>query len=128
VEKARSHLALGDWDAALDTAQRCLSEDANCIPAHRIVVLHALTRVGNYPEAARKLTELTAAIESSEPVSHALFYQCSLAPTRLCGRHPLILQQSRAMLERAIAIDPNQVKKRRKEGKKDKKGRKKRKR
>ena len=48
IEKARAHLALADWEAAMDTCVRCHEREPNCIGAHRIIVLHQLCRnVGN---------------------------------------------------------------------------------
>ena len=51
--------------------------------------------------------DLIQAIDATESTNHELFYQCSLAPTRLAGRNPLILQQTRTLLERAIDMQPN---------------------
>lgn len=107
IEKAKGHLALSDWDAMIDTVQRCLDFDRQCIDSHRLHVMHQLCRVGNYVEAARRLGDLIAALDSSEPSNHVLYFECSLAVTRVSGRHHLVLQQTRTLLERALALSPN---------------------
>jgi tetratricopeptide repeat protein 21B len=106
VEKAKMHLAMGDWEDAVETCHRCHERDPNCIAAHRILVLHSLCRVGNSQEAAKALGQLIQAIDATEPRNHALFYSASLGPTRMSGRQPLVLQQTRELLNRAMELSP----------------------
>lgn len=106
IEKADVHLAMGDWEDAVETCHRCHERDLNCIAAHRILVLHSLCRVGNNSETARALGNLLQAIDATEPRNAELFYMASLAPTRLSGRQPLILQQTRELLARAMDLQP----------------------
>ena len=43
-------MAMGDWEGALETAQRCLGLDNACIEAQLIVVLQKLARTGQSQE------------------------------------------------------------------------------
>ena len=58
-------------------------------------------------EAAQKLGALISVIDRSEPNSHQLYAKLSVTPSRLCGRHPLVLQQTITMMNRALDKSPN---------------------
>lgn len=59
IEKARAHMAVGDWDQAVDTAKRCLAMDDVCILALRIQAIFILARTGNSQEVGARGRPLT---------------------------------------------------------------------
>ena len=61
AEKAKAQMTSGDWDAALESAQRILAHDPNDVESLRMVVLYLLSREGNVEAARRKLGELRRA-------------------------------------------------------------------
>ena len=51
IETAKVHLALQDWEMALELCGRCLDYgSANCVGARRVKLLYQLCRVGNNKE------------------------------------------------------------------------------
>lgn len=50
VAKAWAHMALNDWDGAVDTTRRCLDINADCVPALHIQSICILARTGQYEE------------------------------------------------------------------------------
>lgn len=46
-------------------------------------------------------------LDRVEPSSHALYARLAVVPSRTCGRHPLVLQQTTTLIERALALAPN---------------------
>lgn len=59
------------------------------------------------PQAATRLGALIAALDKAEPASHTLYFRFSRLAARLSGRHRLVLQQARTLLERAMGMNPN---------------------
>ena len=104
IEKANCHAALAQWDMVVSTCQRALDLDTNCVPAHRLIVLHQLCRVGDYEEAARKLGDLIGSLDNAEAMNHKAYYQSAQFVSRLSGRHTMVLQQATTMLDRAMKI------------------------
>ncbi|EGD75688.1 hypothetical protein PTSG_12640 [Salpingoeca rosetta] len=105
IAKAWAHLALNDWDGALDTTRRCTNINPDCIPALHIQSLCILARTGQYEEAAGVLGKIITILDNVEPQSHRLYYNLSRAPARVSGRNQQVLQQTRTMLDRAMQMD-----------------------
>ncbi|KAJ7369317.1 Tetratricopeptide repeat protein 21B, partial [Desmophyllum pertusum] len=59
IEKMRLQLALQDWDQTLETAQRALNSNRNCIEAQRMIVMYTLCRDGKYSEHGIQIGERT---------------------------------------------------------------------
>ncbi|XP_071943351.1 tetratricopeptide repeat protein 21B-like [Antedon mediterranea] len=107
IEKMRVQLAQGDWEQALDTANRALNQSTHCLEAVRVKILYLLSREGNCEEAADKLGELIEKLDRFEPKNPHAYYNMSLAFCRMCGRHPIVLQQTNTLLERTLNLEPN---------------------
>ncbi|CAI8036176.1 Tetratricopeptide repeat protein 21B [Geodia barretti] len=107
VEKMRVQLALQDWDQAVETAQRCLSQDASCVEAHRVLILELLARRGDHQETVTALGDLMTQLDQCEPRAHWIYHDTALSPARLAGGNPQVLQQTIALVERAISLSPH---------------------
>ncbi len=58
-------------------------------------------------QASQKLGTLLAALDKTEPSSHAIFFRVAKIAARLSGRHRLVLQQARTFLDRAMGLCAN---------------------
>jgi len=106
TEKARILLTMGDWEQALETAQRILSQDSTNIEALRLTVLFLLARESRYILAAKRISDLTDCIDRHEPKNARLYYDVSRVFARLSGRNPAILQATMGVAERARRLQP----------------------
>ena len=108
-EKASVLMALGDWDQALETAQRVLAQDGGNIVALRMCTLYLLSHESLTQEAASKLDELRVAIERQEPMNASLFHAVSRPFARLGGRTPHLLQKTLALCQKACSLQPQRA-------------------
>ncbi|GAA49619.1 tetratricopeptide repeat protein 21B, partial [Clonorchis sinensis] len=117
---AKMHLQLisQDWEQAMDTSQRCLTLDCNCIEALKYQVLHALCHLGNISEvisfagklflliqARKAINELKRALDDSEPNYAEQYYINSKYFAPLCARDTVILHKLFELAERAASLD-----------------------
>ncbi|TGZ63953.1 hypothetical protein CRM22_006632 [Opisthorchis felineus] len=104
---AKMHLQLIslDWEQAMDTSQRCLTLDCNCIEALKYQVLHALCHLGNMSEARKAINELARALDDSEPNYAEQYYINSKYFAPLCARDTVILHKLFQLAERAASLD-----------------------
>ncbi|XP_052258735.1 tetratricopeptide repeat protein 21B-like isoform X2 [Dreissena polymorpha] len=104
IEKMRLQLCLQDWESTVETSQRALGVDLHCLEAMRYQALHLLCREGNYPEAASKIGDIITTLDRFESKNASLY--CSMAEVfcRMCGRNPLVLQQTYTLMERAVSL------------------------
>ncbi|XP_038077972.1 tetratricopeptide repeat protein 21B-like isoform X2 [Patiria miniata] len=107
IEKMRLLMALQDWDQTVETAQRALSQQSSCLEAIRMEILHILCRDGKYEEAVLRLGELIQLLDRFEPKNGYICWHLSLVYSRVCGRNTQVLQQTTTMVERAVALEPN---------------------
>lgn len=107
VEKMKLQLALQDWDQTAEAAQRSLELNAQCAEAMVYQILQMLCREGNYSEVSAKIGDLITTMDRFEPRSGHLYCHMAQVFSRLCGRHPLILQQTHTLTERAVSIENN---------------------
>ncbi|XP_077175955.1 tetratricopeptide repeat protein 21B [Paroedura picta] len=107
IKKMKLQLGLQDWEQATETAHRLLQKDALNLEALKVEAVHCLCREGNIPEASSKLADLISALEKLEPHNPQLFCKTALVFSRTCGRSPLILQQTHALVERAFSLATN---------------------
>ncbi len=106
VEKARVLLIRGEWDEAVDTAQRVLKRDPTNIDAQRVLVLQLLARDAKPQIAVQRIGELRSAVEKNEPKNAQLYYDLSRMVARLANRRTQLLQVSHDLLNRAIKEEP----------------------
>ncbi|KAE8581031.1 hypothetical protein XENTR_v10024640 [Xenopus tropicalis] len=107
IKKMKLQLALQDWEQTVETALRLLQKDSHNLEALRMLALHYLCREGNVHEASTKLGDLIRALDQFEPQNAHLYYNMSLAFSRMCERNPLILQQTQTLVERAVNMAAN---------------------
>ncbi|GLE01935.1 hypothetical protein PINS_up010773 [Pythium insidiosum] len=106
TEKALVLLKMGHWDECLDGVERALSENARDIEALRILILLLLTRDGQPRAAAQRIRELLDALKKTEPSNPMLYYEIARCNARLSDRHEEVLQCNLALIEQAVALDP----------------------
>nr|KAG5695130.1 hypothetical protein BaRGS_017229 [Batillaria attramentaria] len=107
VEKMKLQLALQDWDQTLESAQRALEMNMHCVEAMVYQILQMLCREGNYSEVSAKIGDLITTMDRYESRSAHLYCHMAQVISRLCGRNPLILQQTMTLTERAVSIENN---------------------
>ncbi|KAK2186994.1 hypothetical protein NP493_181g04009 [Ridgeia piscesae] len=105
LEKMHIQLALQDWDLTLETAQRALALDENCLPALRFQILHMLCRDGNYENAAMQIGDLLQQMDRQEPKNAFLYDDYAKVFCRISGRNKAVLQQTYYLEERAVSLD-----------------------
>ncbi|XP_066543938.1 tetratricopeptide repeat protein 21B isoform X2 [Amia ocellicauda] len=104
IKKMKLLLTLQDWEQTVEAAQRLLQKDKTNIEALRMLALHSLCREGDLNESFNQLTNLFATLDRYEPHNPDLFYQMSLAFTRVCGRNEKILEKTHTLVERAFSM------------------------
>lgn len=83
---------IGEWDQALDTAQRCLDSETDNIDSLQVVAIHAFTQESQPHDAIQKLEDLDRAILSKEPSAITLPAYTAMLFSNICCRHPRALQ------------------------------------
>lgn len=120
VEKSLVLLAMGDWEQAVETAQRALSqadsEDgrgngarAGTIDALRVCALYSLSQESDLKQAAAKISELSQALDRHEPMNAPLYFKVARPFARIAGRAPAILSLTLALTEKAVRLAPNKA-------------------
>lgn len=104
-EKAKTLLIMGDWEQALETAQRVLNENEYEIDALNIFILYMLAREGNNEEAVRKVEQLNEALDRNEPNNAGLYIAVAKPFVRICGRNPEVLRCTMNLVRRAMELD-----------------------
>jgi tetratricopeptide repeat protein 21B len=84
---------------------RALSIDSQCTEAFRYQILELLCKDGRYNDAAEAISNLLAILEKNEPNNHALFFDYSKVFARVCGKNPIVLQETEKYLEKSIGIN-----------------------
>ncbi|XP_070311543.1 tetratricopeptide repeat protein 21A isoform X3 [Odocoileus virginianus] len=102
VLKMRLFLARQDWEQTVEMGHRILKKDENNIDACQILAVHELAREGNMTAAAEHVRNLIKALETREPQNPSLHLKKILVVSRLCGRHPAILQLVCSFIERTF--------------------------
>uniref|UniRef100_A0A8C5LIB4 Tetratricopeptide repeat protein 21B n=1 Tax=Jaculus jaculus TaxID=51337 RepID=A0A8C5LIB4_JACJA len=105
-KKMKLHLALKDWDQAVETAQRLLLQDNENVEALRMLALYYLCREGDIEKATVTLEKLGNALDVTEPQNAQLFHRITVAFSRTCGRSQVILQKIQTFLEKAFSLSP----------------------
>ena len=110
-EKAKTRMAAGDWDAAMDTAGEILdsAEGREDITALRVRAFHALSMEGAGEAAKRAVRDVLGAVDAREPRNAGLYLDCARDFARVSGGNESILSSCALMLERAEKIAPDRV-------------------
>lgn len=107
VMKAQTLMMMGDWDQALETAQRALEQQPDDIETLRTIALYYLVREGNSAEVETHLTELDKVLKKTEPNNAGLHLSISAPFARLAGRDKITLLLTMRLIERARDIEPD---------------------
>ena len=106
VEKCQILVAMGDWDQAMETAQRVLGQDQHNIEALRLVTLFLLSQEARYSLACSRIHDLTEAIDRHEPNNAALYHKMAQTFARIAGRNQSVLQLTLGLSQKACKISP----------------------
>lgn len=106
LEKCNVLIAMGDWDQAMETVERVLSEEPHNAEALRVQVLHLLSQEGRYTVAISRIQELIDVLNRYEPQNGPLYFRMARSIARLSGRNPGVLQQTLKLVERACKLAP----------------------
>jgi len=119
VEKSLVLLAMGDWEQAVETAQRVLNQSdseggrqgarAGTIDALRVCALHAISQESNPQVAGQRLTELSAALDRHEPMNAPLYHGVARPFARLAGRNPALLALTLSLTDKACKAAPHKA-------------------
>lgn len=100
-DKALLLASQGEWDQALDTAQRLLDMDTDHIDALKVIAVHAFTQESQPHDAVQKLEDVDNSLKQREPSSVREAVEVATLFSRICGRQPRALQLCVRSLERA---------------------------
>lgn len=106
AEKARVLIVMGNWEEAIETANRVLRQDMYNVDALRIIVLFLLAKESKADVVSKRIQELHKAIETMEPRSAQLCYDTSRLVARLAGRGSPLLKLSVQLIEKACKLAP----------------------
>lgn len=101
VEKMKTQLASWNWDHCTETSVRILNLEPTNVEALRIKILALICRDGNYEAGVKQLHTLYAALCKVEPTNSELFLGVAQLFSRVCGRHPAILECTAMFVEKA---------------------------
>lgn len=101
VEKMKTHLASWNWDHCTETSVRILNLEPTNVEALRIKILALICRDGNYEAGVKQLHNLYSALCKVEPTNCELFVSVAQLFSRICGRHPAVLECTAMFVEKA---------------------------
>jgi len=105
-EKAKVLMLMGDWEQAVETANRVLNINEHEIESLNIVILYNLCREANAEEAAAKISKLIQALDRNESSNPDLYFSLSKPYSKICGRNSEILRLTQTLIERAMRLAP----------------------
>jgi tetratricopeptide (TPR) repeat protein len=92
----------GDWEPALDSAQRLLDMDNQHLDGLHIIALYAFTHESQVEDAIQKVEDLDNALRAREGTNAELTTQYAALFSSLCGRQSRVLSICVRMLERVL--------------------------
>ena len=103
IDKALLLASAGEWEQALDTAQRVLDEgDRDSLDALMIIAVHAFTQESQVADAVSKLEDYDKALLNREPSSIHSALLASKLFSGICSRNTKTLQICVNMCQRAL--------------------------
>jgi len=109
TEKARVLVLQGDWDQALEVAQRAIAAQPQCVDALVITAMAAIAREGDQRQGEHMLSLLLDALDRREPSNGDLYHRTAAAFARLVGRRSPMLHITQQMLDRASSVNPSEA-------------------
>mmetsp|Transcript_26568 Transcript_26568/g.85189 ORF Transcript_26568/g.85189 Transcript_26568/m.85189 type:complete len:1185 (+) Transcript_26568:168-3722(+) len=105
-EKARLLIMTGDWENAVEVAQRILAADNQNIEALKITVLYLLMRESKIPVAAKSISNLLESCDRNEPKNASLYHRIAQPIARLAGQNAQLLKLAMTFSDRARKCAP----------------------
>jgi len=109
-DKAILLATAGEWDQALDTAQRLLDVEMDHLDALKVIAVHSFTQESQPHDSVQKLEDFDGALKTKEGggVSCATRYLVESAQlfASICCRQPRALQICASILERVTKLNP----------------------
>ncbi|KAI8911381.1 hypothetical protein DFJ77DRAFT_469797 [Powellomyces hirtus] len=106
IERMYVLLELASWDQVIEAANRLLGLVPESIDATIVLIVYQLAREGGYDAATAHLTSLNQLLGKLEPHNAGLLYSAARSFIRLANRRTTILNDCAKLLERAMAIGP----------------------
>ncbi|XP_025195909.1 tetratricopeptide repeat protein 21B-like isoform X2 [Melanaphis sacchari] len=103
IEKLNLYMSIQKWSDVIETADRVLDINSDCLLAIMAKILHKIVVTGKYDEIPNQFFKT---IEKSEP-SPNLFIQWSSAISRTCGQHKTIINECIRAMEIAVDLEPS---------------------
>ncbi|CAB3383131.1 Hypothetical predicted protein [Cloeon dipterum] len=103
TEKMFLHLSLCDWEQAIEQAGRVQSS----VEAGRVKVLKALCLDGNFEQAEHEIGVLRRTLEEKENFNSWAYFHSGQMINRVCSRNAAILQEAKALVQKAIELQPD---------------------
>ncbi len=91
----------GDWEHALDAAQRALDAESDNFDALCIIAVHAFTQESQPHDALSKFEDVVRVLQEKEPSSVLLAIETAALFASICARQPRALQMCVKLLEKA---------------------------
>lgn len=110
TEKALLLASSGEWDQALDTAQRALDVDDKNFDALKVVAVHAYTQESQLDDAFLKFEDYYHSIKEREPNNAPVHCSCAQLFSRISCRQSAAISVCQGMLEHAINLEGNNAK------------------
>ncbi|KAJ1438327.1 hypothetical protein B484DRAFT_392369, partial [Ochromonadaceae sp. CCMP2298] len=101
ADKALLLASEGEWEQALDTAQRLLDVEGDSLDALKVIAVHAFTQESQTHDAVQKLGDLDEALRNKEPSAVDMAVEVAALFSCICARQPRALQICARLLERA---------------------------
>eukprot|EP01039_Chlorochromonas_danica_P002898 gene2898-3163_t len=99
TDKALLLASTGDWEQALDSAQRVLDSDTKQIDALTVIALHAFSQEAQPHDAVQKWEDLDHAIREREPHNPSLALDLAHLVSIVACRQPRALQIALRLLD-----------------------------
>ena len=93
----------GEWDQALDTAQRLLDIATDSLDALKIIAVHAFTQEGHWDDAIQKFEDFDQALSQREPNNVPYAIETAVLFSNICCKQPRVLQICARALERLVS-------------------------
>lgn len=106
-DKASLLASAGEWDQALDTAQRVLDSDSEYIDALMIIAVHSFTQECQPNDSIQKLDDFDRSLASREGSSFNDHLNAVSVFSTISSRHPRALQICIRMIERVQNYSPS---------------------
>jgi tetratricopeptide repeat protein 21B len=106
VEKSRIQMMIGQWDDALETANRVLKQDFFNIEALKLIVVFKLAQENNLDAIVDRMDQLREALNQTEGANAHLLCETSRLLARLATNRQPLLDVTLEMISKACQLSP----------------------